>query len=398
MSSRIKALVPIAILLGMVSIAVILVAVRPEPPRTPPPSRVPTVQTEPVRSLSGPLVIRGSGTVRARAEVALAPQVGGRVEWQSGSMVRGGRVREGEPLVRIEAADYENAVRQAEAQVAEARVGLLQAEEEARIARDEYRQFSARTGASADSASALTLREPQLQAARAGLARAEAQLADAQLALGRTTLTAPFDGVVVTESVDVGILAQPGQPIATLYASDPVEVIVPLSDESAGLLPGLWSVRAGDGDTRLGARVLTSFGGRTWSWNGFVDRAQASLDEQTRTVDVILRVRDPFGSAVPVDGGDAGDPPPLLIGEFVDVEIDGRSGEWRSIPRRALQTGNEVWAVEDGRVRIVPVRVLQRVDDRVFVDGDLAEGTPVIVGGVTLATNGMDVDTGANDG
>ncbi len=391
MSARRNLLLSVGILGGMVIFAVALVRLRPEPPRTPPPSRIPEVQTAAVRTVTGPLTVEGSGTVRARAEVALAPQVGGRVAWQSASLIRGGRVSAGELLLRIEAADYENAVRQAEAQVAEARVGLLQAEEEARIALEEYRQFAARSGVSVESASPLTLREPQLESARAALARAEAQLADAQLSLDRTELTSPFDGVVVSESVDVGNLAQPGIAIATLFAADPVEVIVPVSDLSAGLLPGLWQLRAGDGDRTLGARVRASYGGRSWEWEGFVDRAQAALDEQTRTVDVILRVPNPFTAARPVDGGDATDAPPLLVGEFVDVAIDGTVGEWSVVPRTALQTGNEVWLVENERVRIVPVRVLQRVEERVYVDGDIPPGSRVVVAGITLATNGMEV-------
>ena len=186
MSSRRNGLLAAGILFGFIAIAVALVMLRPEPPRTEPPSRIPEVQTEAARTVNGPLTVRGSGTVRPRAEVALAPQVGGRVVWQSTNLVRGGLVRADEVLIRIEAADYENAVRQAEAVVAESRVALLQAEEEARIAQDEFRRFAEREGVSMDSASPLTLREPQLQAAQAALTRADAQLADARLALART--------------------------------------------------------------------------------------------------------------------------------------------------------------------------------------------------------------------
>lgn len=395
MSTRRSLALAGAILAAFVVVAVGLVLLRPEPPRAEPPPSVPEVQVANARVIEGPLSVRGSGTVRARAEVALAPQVGGRVEWQSASLIRGGRVRAGEPLLRIEPADYENAVRQAEAQVAEARVALLQAEEEARIARDEFRRFADRQNVSADSASPLTLREPQLQAAQAALARAEAQLADARLALRRTEVAAPFDGVIVAESVDVGNTAQPGQVVATIYASDPVEVMVPLPDRAAGLLPGLWTLRAGDGVRELEARVHADYGGRRWVWDGFVDRAQATLDPETRTVDVILRVPNPFGSARPA--GDApvpadGETPPLLVGAFVDVEIDGAVGRWTVVPRRALQTDDEVWVVgEDDRVTIVPVRVLQRSDDDVFLEGEIAEGARVVVGGISLATNGMEV-------
>ena len=90
--------------------------------------------------------------------------------------------------------------------------------------------------------------------------------------------------------------------------------------------------------------------------------------------------------------------PPLLVGQFVDVQIEGASPEryfW--IPRAALRTGNEVWALRGGNVvTIIPVRVLQRADDRVFVTGSLGSGGAVITGGIQFATEGMLVRTGAD--
>ena len=84
------------------------------------------------------------------------------------------------------------------------------------------------------------------------------------------------------------------------------------------------------------------------------------------------------------------------MGKFVEVEIRGLAPQsYFRMPRPALQTGNEVWTVrEDKKVSIVPVRVLQRVNDEVFVIGDLEDGELVIVGGVQFVTEGMVVQTG----
>ena len=241
------------------------------------------------------------------------------------------------------------------------------------------------------------MREPQLEAARAALSRDEARLADANLALSRTRVTAPFDGVVRSESVDVGQVVSPGQPVGRLFASHAVEVVVPLSDADAALIPGLWELRAGDGQSGVAVRVIAQYGEGTYAWEGYVDRVEASLDAQTRTVDVIARVSDPFTSGVPASGSSApGARPPLLVGKFVDVEIDGVSpDDYFRIPRAALQTGNEVWAVSEGDVvSIVPVQVLQRANDEVFVTGPLERGQAVITGGIQFATEGMRVQTG----
>ncbi len=394
MNSRVRNVaIAAAILGGAVLVAIAGVRLRPSPPRAAAPEQTPVVTTAPAVAWTEPLLVTGSGTVRPSAEIDVTPQVGGRVVWVSPDFVSGGRVSRGAPLLRIEAADFENRVAQARAQVAQDEVAVLQAEEEARIAADEFRRFQARNGTTAEP-SPLTLRQPQLDAARASLARARAALSDAELALARTEITAPFDAVVRAESVDVGGVAAVGQSLGRIYASDVVEVVVPLSDADAGLLSGVWDLRAGAADRRLPARVFTELGPSRYAWGAYVDRAEAALDEQTRTIDVVIRVPSPFEPGLPVDGrGESG--PPLLVGQFAQVEMQGRSGDFHLIPRSGLRVDDEVWVIADGRVRIVPVEVVQTRDDDVFVRADLRDGDAIIVSGITLATNGMRVEVAA---
>jgi RND family efflux transporter MFP subunit len=323
--------------------------------------------------------------------------VGGKIVAVSPNLQSGGHVSAGEVLVRIDPADYENRVHQAQADVATQRVALLQAEEEANIARAEYEQFRAREsrrGNGATPPSPLVLREPQLQAARAALARAEAQLRDAELALSRTEVTSPFDGRVRNEVADVGRIVAPRQSLGQIYAADAVEVVVSLSDDDAVLIPNLWSLQAGDGDRSIPATVTIEYGARRFFWEGYVDRAETALDEQSRTIAVVVRVPDPFraGQAVEVNS-ETGAPPPLLVGQFAQVAIDGLElEEYFILPRRALRLGDEVWAIAaDGRVQIVAVDVLQETDEQLYVIGDFTDGQLVIVAGITVATNGMEV-------
>jgi RND family efflux transporter MFP subunit len=402
---RRNALVAAGLIAGSIIGAILMMGARNSPPRSAPPIRAPSVVTASVQDLEGPLKVRGAGTVRPKAEIDLAPQVGGRVSYVSPSLVSGGRVARGELLVRLEEADYANAVLQARAQVAQDSVGILEALEEARIAEAEYQQFLQRqrrmappaTALGADSederpASPLTLREPQVQAAQASLARSQAQLADAELALSRIDLRAPFDGVVRSESVDVGAYANPGQPLARLLSTEEVEVKIPLSDDDASLLPGIW--RSGlSGGPNLAAMVRLDFGQARYQWEGYVHRVEAALDEETRTIDVVVRVPRPFqgGKAVTDLRDVEDDAPPLLIGQFVDVEIDGQAGDYLVVPRRAVQPGNEVWTVEAGKISIVPVRVLQLSEGRAYISGDLQAGARVVTEGIDLATSGMAV-------
>ncbi len=392
-------LIAAAVIVVSTGVAALLVSLAPEPETRAPPSQIPYADTARVVAGSGPIPVHGAGTVRPSAEVDVAPQVGGRVVWVDPGFVSGGRLASGQTLFRIEEADYEYRVREAEAALAARQVSLLEAREDAEIARAEYRRYAERRpDEAAAEPSPLTLRIPQLQAAEAAVKREEATLAQAELALSRTRITAPFDGIVRAESVDVGQLVTAGQSVGRLFSSDEVEVSIPLSDADAALVPGLWRSES-DGDPVV-AHVVAEFGDAAFAWEGYVDRAEASLDAETRTIEVIVRVPNPLEPGLSVRSGRRPDTgPPLLVGKFVEVMIEGVvPASYFHVRRAALQSGNEIWVVADDAVRIVPVRVLQRVDDEVFVTGALEDGQPAVVGGIRFATQGMAVRTGPAPG
>ena len=386
-----------AILLISVSVAYLMIWLKPEPEIRPLTSRAPFAITAPAVVGTGAIPVYGAGTVRPVAEIDVAAEINGKVIWVDPAFQSGGRVRKGQILFRIDDADYRNRVQQARANVAAQHVALLRAREEAQIARAEYAQFR-RGQTDIAEANPLALWEPQIEAARAAVTRDSAVLADAELALARTKVHAPFRGVVQAESIDMGQFIVAGQSVGRLYATDAVEVVVPLSDANAILIPGLWELKAGDGDRRVQARVIAEYGDGSYAWEGYVDRAEASLDEQTRTIDVIVRVPNPFASGTRVEAAGVDPGPPLLVGKFVEVRIEGITPDRYFILRRsALRPGNEVWAVrDDTRLTIVPVRVLQRSDDQVFVTGTLKAGQAVVIGGIQVATEGMEVRIGGD--
>lgn len=381
----------IGLILGFgVTVFALLMILRPKPEPQEPPRRTPLVVTTPATVRSGNLTIEGNGTVRPKSEISLSPQVAGRVSWVSPSFASGGRFEKGDVLLRIEFADYENAMRAAEAEVAQREVEVLTWEEQRELAIEEYERFRAREGITTPMDSAdvggLVFRDPQLRAAEASLLRARAGLADAQLALTRTRITAPFDGVVRTKNADVGQYVAPGQVLATLYDTDEVEIVVPLTDSEAALVTGLWSADARDETSRIPATVRASFGGMDYTWPGYVDRAEAALNAETRTVDVVVRVQEPFED-------DGSGRPPLLLGTYATIEIQGREVEqFTVLPRSALQDGDRVYVVErDTILSIRPVRLLQEIQGEVFVSGEMRPGEPVVVSPMAIVTDGMTV-------
>lgn len=367
------------ILVAAGAIFYLMIAFAPEATQTEPPPQIPFAQTALVTAGTGPIPVYGAGTVRPTAEIDISPQVSGRVDSVSSNFRSGGRVAAGQPLFWIEPDDYRYQVEEAEANLASRRVALLEERQRAAIARMQYERYSAGQTDPADNS--LALREPQLYAAVAAVRRDSAKLASAQLALMRTVVTAPFNGFVREEHIDIGQIVAAGQPVGQLFASDAVEVVVALSDVDASLIPDLW---APNKRTSVTAIVSFQHGDRTVSRTGHVDRAEAFLDAQTRTIAVVIRVPNPYST----------DAPPLLVGEFVQVEIEGMNvDDHYRLPRAALQPENEVWVVNDGTIQIVQVQVLQRAEDFVHVTGPLSSDAVVITGGLQYGVEGMSVQT-----
>ena len=403
MSRRAGYLLAAAILIGSIGAAGLLVAQRPELSLRPSDARIPVALTEPVQAGVGPIPVRGFGTVRPREEIDVSAEVGGRVVWVAPAFVRGGRIGRGDVLFRLDDADHRHRIARAEAQIAEQQVELLRAEEEARIARSQYERFRSRSGAPpAEEAGPLAFWEPQIAAARAGVERARIALEEARLGLSRTEVRAPFTGLVRTESIGAGEFVEAGRAVGRIYASDVFEVVVPLADAEAALVPGLWAAGAGGAHRRIAAAITIDYGGLQFTWDGHVDRVDPTLDERTRAVDVIVHVAEPLAAGVYSSGG-SGDPaadvtgsPPLQVGWLVEVRLAGASpAEHFTVRRAALRPGDEVWVVRDDNLRIVPVRVVQADDDVVHVTGGLRAGDAAVVDGIEVAVDGMAVQSAA---
>lgn len=395
MSRRRSFLVAGIILVGCFAIAAILVVNRPETARQEVPSRAPFVTTDSVMSGEGPIPIYGGGIVRPYAEVDVTAEISGRVVWVNPSFQSGGLLSTGEVLFRIDDADYLGRVDRARANVAAQEVELMRVAAESDIARTQFEKWE--NEGNIGQPSPLALWEPQIAAAQAALDRDRAELVEAELHLSRVAIYSPFMAAVLSESVAVGQFVSAGQNVGRLYSTDTVEVVVSLPDESAALIPGLWGLRPSTQNRRVSARVISKYGEQHYSWAGYVDRAEAALKAQTRTIEVVIRVPRPFTAGLALNIDDVARPnsaPPLLIGKFVNVEIDGMiPDQYFRVRRSALKPDAELWVVSNDVLNRVPVQVLQRSEDEVFLTGPLEEGQQVVISGVRAAIDGMAVRT-----
>jgi RND family efflux transporter MFP subunit len=400
-------LIGASFLVGAAVLVWLLGVFAPQPETSEPPPQSPLVSTAPVDVRAGSLLVRGTGTVRPAREIQLTAEVGGRLVEVSDALVSGGRFEAGETLARIDPSDYRNAVQQAEAQVTQAKFQLIQAREQAGAARQDYERIRERTGEAPTPDSTelgrLVFNEPQVAQAEANLQSAEAALETAKVNLERTRLQVPFEGMVRQKQADLGAYIAPGTPVATVYGTDVVEIVVSLSSRKAALIRNLWSTTGQQAGAELPATVTTTYGGEAFSWPGRVHRVEGAISERTRTVDVVVRVPDPYdrGMTVPSQGTEPSygpERPPLTVGTYAEVDIEGRQdGSYHVVPRRAVHTREPdrppvVWTVEGDSMLVErPVTPIQTVEEQTYLAPTLDPDTRVITTDLRVQTDSMAV-------
>ena len=376
MSTKVLKLVipPIVVIAGIAAAAMIASA-RKAPPRVDRPALGPLVEVLSTEVNDVPVVITGHGEVVARVAVYIIPQVAGQVVKAHPSLVAGGFFKAGEVLLVIDPRDYDLAVERAQAAVERAKVTLEREQAEAEVAREEWYGLHPD-----EEPTALVIREPQIRQAEAEFAAAVADLSVAKLSLERTGISLPFDGVVVTENVDVGQFVGNGSRLATVYGTDVVEVRVPLDSREMAW----FDVPSRRGGTGSSAEVSVSFGGTRSVWQGQVTRMEAQVDQISRMVHVVIEVPKPYDTSA--------DHPALLPGSFVDVRISGRTlDEVVSVPRYAVREGGQVWVFADGSLQIRDVTVLRAGRQQTLISSGLGEGDLVIISSLDAVTDGMTV-------
>lgn len=348
----------------------ILQPVEPEPVATA--IRVIIVNPERVR-----LKVRSQGNVVPQMESELIPEVSGRVNWISPALVAGGYFKQDEALLRIDDRDYRSKVERGQAQVARAK-----AEDD--HARFELKRLQEMAKNKLTSQSQLQSAVRSQRVAEAGLKDAEIALIQAKRDLWRTEIRAPFAGLVRSEKVDLGQFISRGQSVGSIYASDSVEVRLPIADSQLAYLD-LPLGHRGKLPAELSPNVVltTRYGGQEYQWNGRLVRTEAEIDAKTRMVQAIVRVDNRINEGRP----------PLPVGLFVNAEIEGRwVDDVISLPRAAMRNGNQVLVVDaSSRLRYRNVDLLRLDRDQVLIRAGLQPGEMVCISPIQTVIDGMRV-------
>ncbi len=238
---------------------------------------------------------------------------------------RGAEVSAGDPLCEVSSGVRKAALDEAQARLAEAEIS--------------FRAATGLTDSGFGSESRVAAARAALQSAQAGVDRAVEEMA-------RLVMHAPFDGVLETDTVELGSLLQPGALCATLIQLDPINLVGFATEAQVDQL-------------EIGAPAFARLAsGREVS--GSVTFIARSADPQTRTFRVDIAIPNPEGR--------------IRDGQSADMVIEGQVEDGHLLPGSAL-TLNDAGELglrvvdEDGVVDFARARILRDTADGVWLGG-----------------------------
>ena len=384
---------PLLILIAGMLGARALIASRPPVPRVNQEAAPTLVEVITVHAQDEQAVLQAYGTVRAHRELTLFPRVEGYVIAQHDDLIDGGLVQAGEVLLKIDPQDYRLAVDTERGNLARAEFELQVEQGNQVVAHQEWDLLEPSIETS-EMGRLLALRQPHLKEKRAAVDAAKSRLAQAELDLSRTVVSAPCNALVLKETVEIGQLVNARSAVATLVCTDAfrVEVSVPLNElgwvefpNAAGPQP---SEHLPDVTTKGSVvHIMRDLGnGESVQWAGWVERLLGDVTENGRMARVLVLVPDPLGLK-PSNGPRSS----LLLGEYVRVELLGPTlPQAIVLPRSSLREEERVWVYNaQGELEIRQVEVALRRRDSVLIQAGLADGDRVVTSSLPAALPGM---------
>ena len=322
------------------------------------------------------LSVNSEGNVQPSVETKLVAQVAGEVVKLSSSLVAGGEFSKGDILLKLDPRDYEIALARSEA-------ALSRAQAEQRFAAGEASRVRSLYGDELTSIAQLQSAERLLSIANATVDDASAAMKRANVDLERTVFTAPFNGRVRAENVDIGQFLAKGAMIATLYDTDRLQVRLPLADAQLAYLDPSYAQTGLSGEEPANVMLSANYAGDQQSWSAKLLRTEGEISTKSRFLHVIVEVTETLN-----ENGVR-----LPVGLFVDAVIAGRTVDGLvSVPRGALRSDNSVMVIdEDNQLHFRDVSVFKLSDTDVLISEGLASGERISISPLQFVVEGMPV-------
>jgi RND family efflux transporter MFP subunit len=292
-----------------------------------------------------------TSVVRARVETDLGFRAGGKVVERLVEV--GDMVKAGQPLARLDPADYQLAVSAAADQVQAASVDAQQA------ASDEARLRRLLADGSVGSA------DHERQKARADAAAARLDQARRQLELARNregyaTLVAPYAGVVTALRFERGQVVAEGQPVLSLARDGEREIVADLPEEWVGRVRTLAATATPWHDPQSPLRLVLRELSPLASAQGRTFRVRYAAAPESRAQVTAL----PLGSTVQLNlASPHGGPATTALPTTALVKASGSAGVWMLDAKGSglIFKPVQVVDIDDASVQVTGLTVGSRV-------------------------------------
>lgn len=374
-------LTPIAIILLAIICLIIFAILSPKPAKKPVIIKAPLVEVREIERQNVRFVITSQGSVLPRTQTNLVSEVSGQIISVNNKFNVGGFFTKGEVLLTIDDSSYQVGLLQAQSRLDAAKAALVEEQARKDQAEDEWKL----TGKSVSDAPILALRLPQLQKAKADVKAAMADVADAELKLARTKITAPYDAIVKEKQVDIGQYVSMGSALAKTFAVDYAEVRLPIKQRDVGFL-NLPKINQSE-DQLSNVEIFYQLSGTEHTWTSYLTRYEGEVDSRSRVHYVIAQVDDPYGVL------SSNERKELRIGTFVNANISGKElSDIVVIPRDALHGASKLYLVDaDNKLHIQEINILRNDANYVYSRDSFSEEHRLVTTQMETPVEGMAV-------
>lgn len=364
-----KIIVPAVIIIVTLFLVVFIKENPPKATRfaSPPKAKI-NVAVKPLQLIDYPVEIDSFGTVKPRTQSMLVAQVSGQIIDINEQFREGGFFDKGDVLLQLDDRDLKAEVKSAQASLLNAEQNLLEEQARGRQALTDWQRLG-----NESKPSILVLRKPQLAAAQAQVLSAQAQLEKAQLNLERTKIKAPYAGRVLNRSVDLGQVVSNNMQLATIYATDSVEIRLPIKNKDLPFINLPEQYR--DGAKNLSGSVVnfTSDLIGEQQWQGQLIRTEGAIDESAQQLYVVAQINDPYKST-------KDNQYPVKIGQYVKAKINGKvAPQVLVIPNNAIYQGSYVYVVENGTLQRKNIALAWQNAQQSIVSEGLEAGSQLVL-------------------
>lgn len=364
-----RSLVIAIILAASGAIAFALFSAKPPIDKKPMQISAPLVEVIDLSPATVTFSVDSQGTVEPLTQTALSAEVAGTIVGMSDVFVAGGSFSAGDMLLKIDPTNYVVAVETAQANVSQRTIEYDGAK---KLRSDGYGS------------------ESSLLSAKAQLAAAQAELTRARRDLSRTVVRAPYSGIVRERATQLGDYVSPGTPLGVIFATDLVEVRLPLPDTELAFvtLPLVGQTQSAEQGPLV--TLQGQFRGQPAQWQARIVRTEGVVETANRMVFSVARVEDPYALNAP--GGRS----PLPVGTFVKASIEGISiDDVVKIPRDLVRGNNQVIFVDDEQQLVFRRLDFLRTDSSyAYVLAEQLEERRLITTSLQSPLNGMKVRIG----